>query len=266
MAGDWLKMRTRLAEERAVMLICELTGLDQFAVVGRLHAFWSWAGEHTSNGRVTDVTLKTVDRVTSHDGFGAAMVSAKWLETPPEGGIVIPRWKEHNGKAAKARYLASLRQVKKRAKMSRAQRDGQRDATVTSHATREEKSREDIDTPNGVSGNGKKAGRFVAPTLAEVSAYCRERGNRIDPEAFLAHYTANGWKQSNGNAIKNWQSTVITWEKRDANHKAGNNSGSSGAAPQPASRVAVPPGALDKFNIGSPASAGGSAGSLFGSG
>lgn len=147
MAGDWLKMRTRLAEERAVLLICELTGLDQFAVVGRLHAFWSWAGEHTVTGKITDVTLKTVDRVTAHSGFGAAMVSAKWLEAIPDGGINVPRWNEHNGKAAKSRHLASLRQVRKRRKMSRATSRSERDVTVTNHATRVEKSREDSNKP-----------------------------------------------------------------------------------------------------------------------
>lgn len=143
---------------------------------------------------------------------------------------------------------------------------GKRYGSVSKALPREEKRREEIDTPNGVSGNVKKAGKFVAPTLAAVAAYCRERGNRIDPEAFLAHYTANGWKQSNGNAIKDWKSTVITWEKRDANSATGNHPRGSGAAPQPASRVAVPPGALDKFNLGAATSAGGSAGSLFGSG
>lgn len=57
---------------------------------------------------------------------------------------------------------------------------------------------------------GRTAGR---PTLDEVAAECRERGNSVDPESFWAHYEANGWKQGNGNPIKSWRAAVVTWEK-----------------------------------------------------
>jgi len=60
-----------------------------------------------------------------------------------------------------------------------------------------------------------KSVRFTPPTLEEVTNYCNERKNKIDSEHFIAHYTSNGWKQSNGNLIKDWKSAIITWEKRD---------------------------------------------------
>jgi hypothetical protein len=142
-AGDWIKMRTALAAERATMVICELTGLDEFAVVGRLHAIWVWAGEHTVTGEVTGVTLKTIDRVTRFEKFGEAMKAAGWLETMPEGGLKFPRWKRHNSKASKERALAAVRQARKR----RRERDGKRDKsvtpTVTNHAPRREETRGD---------------------------------------------------------------------------------------------------------------------------
>lgn len=141
MAGDWIKMRTRLAEERATMVICDLTGLDEFAVVGRLHAIWAWAGEHTITGEVRGVTLKTVDRVTRCENFGEAMKAANWLEVQPDGGIKFPRWKLHNSKAAKERALASVRSAKARRKKRDAKRDVDRDATVTNHGTRGEERR-----------------------------------------------------------------------------------------------------------------------------
>lgn len=53
------------------------------------------------------------------------------------------------------------------------------------------------------------------PSLESVRAYCLSRGNSIDPEAFVAHYTANGWVQSSGRPIKSWKAAVVTWEKRD---------------------------------------------------
>lgn len=61
-----------------------------------------------------------------------------------------------------------------------------------------------------------KRTRFTAPTLEEVAAYCEERAaaghTRTNAQLFFDHYTANGWKQSNGNSIKDWKACVRTWE------------------------------------------------------
>lgn len=55
--------------------------------------------------------------------------------------------------------------------------------------------------------------RFTPPSVAEVEEYCKERANGIDAQHFCDHYTANGWKQSNGNDIKDWKAAVRTWER-----------------------------------------------------
>lgn len=54
---------------------------------------------------------------------------------------------------------------------------------------------------------------FVPPTIEEVAAYCRERGNGIDPEAFVSYYQRQGWVLNNGRPMRDWKSAVITWEK-----------------------------------------------------
>lgn len=61
----------------------------------------------------------------------------------------------------------------------------------------------------------EKRKRFIPPSVDEVRAYCQERKNRIDPEAFVDYYTANGWVQGKGKPIKDWKATVRTWESRE---------------------------------------------------
>lgn len=57
--------------------------------------------------------------------------------------------------------------------------------------------------------------RFIPPSVAEVAAYCKERGNGIDAESFVAHYETGGWVYGkNRTPIKSWKSAVVTWEKR----------------------------------------------------
>lgn len=60
--------------------------------------------------------------------------------------------------------------------------------------------------------------RFTPPSIDEVAAYCRERGNRIDPEQFIDFYTAKGWKVGS-QPMKDWKAAIRTWEKRDGNRK-----------------------------------------------
>ena len=55
--------------------------------------------------------------------------------------------------------------------------------------------------------------RFAPPSLEEVRAYCMERKNNVDPEAFIDFYASKGWKVGN-QTMKDWKASVRTWERR----------------------------------------------------
>lgn len=63
--------------------------------------------------------------------------------------------------------------------------------------------------------NNKERGVFTPPSLTEVSDYCLERKNQIDPESFLDFYSSKGWMVGK-NKMKDWRAAIRTWEKRDA--------------------------------------------------
>lgn len=64
---------------------------------------------------------------------------------------------------------------------------------------------------------------YVAPTLEEVSAYCKERQNNVDPERFVAYYESQHWKKANGQPLEDWKAAVRYWE-RTSYDKPRNNS------------------------------------------
>lgn len=73
-----------------------------------------------------------------------------------------------------------------------------------------------LSTPKGVEGDGVgkvPSAKFSKPSLLEVAAYCVERANGINAQAFIDHYTANGWKVGR-NPMKCWRATVRTWEAK----------------------------------------------------
>lgn len=57
-----------------------------------------------------------------------------------------------------------------------------------------------------------KAKRFTPPTLEEVTAYCIDRNNSVDPQHFIDYYTSNGWLVGK-NKMKDWKAAVRTWER-----------------------------------------------------
>ena len=78
---------------------------------------------------------------------------------------------------------------------------------------------------NGEVQKGKRK-RFTPPTPDQVKEYCRERGNKVDPEKFFAYYAANGWKVGK-NAMKDWKAAVRYWETNGNDSPPTTRSGTS---------------------------------------
>ena len=62
--------------------------------------------------------------------------------------------------------------------------------------------------PKGGGGGQGKA--FKPPTAEEVRAYAEEKRLDIDPEHFIDHYAANGWKVGKA-AMKDWKAAARNW-------------------------------------------------------
>lgn len=69
--------------------------------------------------------------------------------------------------------------------------------------------------------------RFVPPSVEMVSAYCLERGNRIDANRFVDYYAARGWTVGSGK-MKDWKAAVRNWERGDNNRTSGSNTKPAG--------------------------------------
>ena len=57
--------------------------------------------------------------------------------------------------------------------------------------------------------------RLIPPTVEEVRAYAAQRGDSLDPEAFMDYYTANGWKVGS-HAMKDWRAAARNWARKEA--------------------------------------------------
>jgi hypothetical protein len=55
--------------------------------------------------------------------------------------------------------------------------------------------------------------KFKKPDVFEVAAYCRERQNGVDAQAFVDFYESKGWMIGK-NPMKDWKAAVRTWERQ----------------------------------------------------
>ena len=60
--------------------------------------------------------------------------------------------------------------------------------------------------------------RFQKPTVGEIDAYCKERGNGVDPQRFFDYYESKGWVVGKS-PMKDWKAAVRTWERQDKDMK-----------------------------------------------
>ncbi len=74
----------------------------------------------------------------------------------------------------------------------------------------------DIELEKDIESTAKTSSRFHPPTLEEVTAYCLERKNSVDPQRFIDYYTANGWLVGRGK-MKDWKAAVRNWEGNEYN-------------------------------------------------
>lgn len=82
--------------------------------------------------------------------------------------------------------------------------------------SKEKESREDksIYTPQPKTSTG-----FKKPTLEEVTVYCAERKNNVNPQRFIDYYTSKDWMVGKS-LMKDWKASVRLWESNSYNSNA----------------------------------------------
>ena len=129
--------------------------------------------------------------------------------------VKIDRIKIHNNIAKIIHFLKHQRIDRpKPSELSTSYRRAIDDASTTKSNIRE------VNIKEGEGNVEKKNGHFAHPSLEEVSKYCLERKNQIDPQKFFDYYAISGWKKANGKSVLNWKQCVITWEGKENNRPA----------------------------------------------
>ena len=182
-----------------------------------------WVAENRPEGGLEGMSSEDVEIAANWPGdagdFVGTLAEVRFLDGR-EGTYTIHDWAEHNPWAAsrphrieKARAAASARWGSKRVA-------SEPNATSMPDACHEHQQAMPT-SPHLASPPDQKSKAYARPSLEDVTAYCRERGNRVDPQQWFDHYSSNGWKVGR-NSMKEWKAAVRTWERNDNGKRNGN--------------------------------------------
>ena len=160
-----------------------------------------------------NVTVKSVK-----DGINklASVGLVALYEVDGKPYLHLPTWNDHqNVRAKRSKYPEPVEHLNTSEYKCNQMQSNVPDIRIQSESnpnTREG------DVPDTNVGHTPPTKRFTPPTFEQVAAYCKERGNNIDPQRFVDYYTGNGWMVGR-TKMKDWKATVRTWERSEFSKK-----------------------------------------------
>lgn len=103
MSDDWIKMRIDLQKHPKIVRLMQITSMDQYTIIGALHAVWCIFDAHSEDGVLHGYTHQIMDQMIHLDQFSASLEMVGWLKEVEGNRLVMPEFTSHNGKSAKKR-------------------------------------------------------------------------------------------------------------------------------------------------------------------
>jgi hypothetical protein len=204
-----IKLARRLGTEGCWSLVC----------------LFLWVADNRPDGDLQKMTSEDIEIAAGWNGepgsFVSVLAAVRFLDGGA-GDYKIHDWAQHNpwaagrpGRIAAAKLAANSRWERKRVEGDAHSMQ----SACESHESALPTSPPPTSPP--LTTKVKSVGAFAPPTLAQVSEYCFERRNQIDPQQWFDHYCANGWMIGKSR-MKDWRAAVRTWERNQINQGNGN--------------------------------------------
>jgi hypothetical protein len=239
MARDDMRLSLNFVDHPKVRKIIRRCGYEAFYGLIKLYSI---AGRMYTDGLLKGFDLEDIEDLADWHGetgsFGSTLVDVGLIDETEEG-FYLHDWEEHQPwiigseeRSEKAKKAAEARWNKGENSQNDAQNaDSMQDAcnehasgnavsmlnpcpSAPSPSPTPKNNIPPLDTKVSIPPKGKKHPKFVKPTVVEISAYCKERGNQVDSQKFWDFYESKGWKVGK-NPMKDWKACVRTWEKSE---------------------------------------------------
>lgn len=216
----WLKLKEDFFSSKRIKKLRKMAGGDTYTIIYLKMQLLSLKSDGVlsytglEDNFASELALDLDERPEDVQVVLMYLASCGLIETSDNVNFLLPYVVENTGKETDA--AQRMREMRKRNNVTPALRECYTEKEIEGDIDKEI----DKDTPPKSPSRGKR--EFVPPTLEEVAAYCRERDNNIDAEAFLDFYESKGWMIGK-NRMKDWKAAVRTWEKSRKEGTSGGN-------------------------------------------
>lgn len=221
----WIKIVTDIFDDEKILLIETLPAADSIIVIWFkllcLAGKQNNSGVFILNGRIpyTDKMLASIFR-------REESVIRLSLDTFAQFGMIeivdniitIPNWGKHqsldqleNRKTFMRHYMQDYREKQKA--IAECKPNSKPNSKPNVNCAEEDKNKKENKKDIGADKPPARK-TFEPPLLEEITAYCSERKNNVNPERFYDFYSSKGWMVGK-NKMKDWKACVRTWEKTE---------------------------------------------------
>ena len=207
-------------------------------LVGLLEMLWMGTAKNCPRGNIGRFSNEDIAVLCEwdgdHDELVAALVECRWLDVHSEYRLVVHDWATHcpNWVKGNARHHGGLigeltAPEQPRATPKDEPRDNPKDEpqdNPSSHPSRVQilPSQAKPSLVQSSLAKSSQAKSRSVPDRETAIAFGATLDLSIeDAEAFLNHYTANGWVQGRGKPIKDWQAAMRNWKLRKGEFGSG---------------------------------------------
>jgi hypothetical protein len=206
--------------------LCRTLELPEPYVRGLLETMWDCAHECGNPVLGISVDIEAAAKWPGSAGtFAAAVIDCGLVDEILNGRYRIHDYWDHAPDYVRKRRQREMERERNGAEMeTTADNGGQRRTTAPNIITPApapapiEELKSKTHSKSGANESRRPSKRFQPPPVEEVQAYCLERGNGIDAQQFIDHYTSNGWRVGR-NPMKDWLAAVRTWERNSGFQK-----------------------------------------------
>lgn len=128
---------------------------------------------------------------------------------PVPGGFMLLNYEDYrarrNGEERRDYMRDYMRKYRKKS-----DGNGKQDVNIVNHS---KPPLSQAETETETETSNLNASGFKPPTLEEVTQYCQQKSNGVDPQRFIAHYESTGWRTKTG-PVKSWKRCVGTFAQR----------------------------------------------------
>ena len=242
----WIKIVTDIFDDDKILLIESMPEAD--AIIVMWFKLLCLAGKQNNSGvfilndkiPYTDEMFATIFRRPLNTVRLALQTFEKFgMIEIINGAVTIPKWGKHqNFDKIEAKneymrgYMRDYREKQKALSAGNTNCKTNSESNVSeaekkreeAEKKREEGEKNSVDScpepEKSVSKRTKKSTttkRFIPPTVEEVAEYVNEKGYKVNPQRFVDHYAARGWKYGQGKPMVDWKAAVRTWVSNDYN-------------------------------------------------